>query len=110
MSKTFVAKYKIGQVARHRVYPVRGVVFDVDPEYAGDDHAKETILIEGRQPTDQPFYYLLAGDERTPFVAYVSEQNLLPDASDEPLLHPQIDDIFERDASGSYRRPSSTLN
>ena len=111
MSKTSVAKFKIGQVTRHRVHAFRGVVFDVDPQFADGEVSYETInLIEGRQRKDQPFYYLFAENEQTPYIAYVSEQNLLADTSGEPVSHPQLDDMFERDESGSYRWRRARLN
>jgi heat shock protein HspQ len=111
MSKTSIAKFKIGQVIRHRVHAFRGVVFDVDPEFADREVSYETIqLIEGRPRKDQPFYYLFAENERTPYIAYVSEQNLLADTSDEPVSHPQVDDMFERDEHGCYRRRRAMLN
>jgi heat shock protein HspQ len=111
MSKTSVAKFKIGQVTRHRVHAFRGVVFDVDPQFADGEISYETIqLIEGRQRKDQPFYYLLAENEQTPYIAYVSEQNLLADSSGEPVSHPQLDDMFERDESGSYRWRWARMN
>jgi heat shock protein HspQ len=79
MSKTSIAKFKIGQVTRHRVHAFRGVVFDVDPQYADGAVSYEHVhLIEGRQRQDQPFYYLFAENEQAPYIAYVSEQNLLP--------------------------------
>jgi heat shock protein HspQ len=40
----------------------------------------------------------------------VSEQNLLPDTSGDPIRHPQVDQEFERDESGSYRARRATLN
>jgi len=111
MSKTSVAKFKIGQVTRHRVHAFRGVIFDVDAQFADGEVSYETIhLIEGRQRKDQPFYYLFAENEQTPYIAYVSEQNLLADTSDEPVSHPQVDDMFERDESGSYRWRRARLN
>ena len=104
MSKTSVAKFKIGQVIRHRVHAFRGVVFDVDPQFADGEVSYETIhLIEGRQRKDQPFYYLFAENEQTPYIAYVSEQNLLADLPASRSAIPQLDDMFERDESGSYR-------
>ena len=30
-------KYCIGQVVKHRKYPFRGVIFDVDPEFANTE-------------------------------------------------------------------------
>ncbi len=111
MSKTSTAKFGIGQVIRHRVHAFRGVVFDVDPVFADRAPSYETInLIEGRPHKDQPFYYLFAENEQTPYVAYVSEQNLIPDPSDEPVSHPQIDDMFERDENGHYRWRKVRMN
>jgi heat shock protein HspQ len=111
MSKTFVAKFSIGQVIRHRLYAFRGVVFDVDPRFADSAPSYATInLIEIRQRKDQPFYYLFAEDEQTSYVAYVSEQNLMPDPTDEPVSHPQIDAMFDRDENGCYRRREVMMN
>ena len=111
MTKTSVAKFKIGQVTRHRVHAFRGVVFDVDAKFADGEVSYGTVnLIEGRQHKDQPFYYLFAENEQTPYIAYVSEQNLLADTSDEPVSHPQIDDMFERDESGGYRSRRARIN
>jgi heat shock protein HspQ len=111
MSKTSIAKFKIGQVTRHRVHAFRGVVFDVDPQYADGAVSYEHVhLIEGRQRQDQPFYYLFAENEQAPYIAYVSEQNLLADISDEPVNHPEVDDMFELDESGSYRQRRPRLN
>lgn len=28
-----VAKFRIGEVVKHRVFPFRGVIFDVDPTF-----------------------------------------------------------------------------
>ncbi|MFH1346125.1 MAG: heat shock protein HspQ [Pseudomonadota bacterium] len=111
MSRTSVAKFKIGQVIRHRVHAFRGVVFDVDPQFADGEVSYGTInLIESRQRKDQPFYYLFAENEQTPYIAYVSEQNLLADASDEPVSHPRVDVMFERDENGGYRPRGARLN
>lgn len=104
MSKVATAKFSIGQVIRHRLYPVRGVVFDVDPEFDDNCRSHEMILVDGRSNRDQPFYYLFAENERAPFVAYFSEQDLLVDVTEEPVQHPRIDELFERNESGCYRR------
>jgi len=97
------AKYQIGQIVRHRVYDFRGVVFDVDPTYNNTDEWYDSIPEDIRPDKDQPFYHLLAETDETEYVAYVSEQNLLPDESGEPVRHPQIKDIFVRDSKGNYR-------
>ena len=97
------AKYQIGQIVRHRFYPFRGVVFDVDPEYSNSDEWYDSIPEDIRPVKEQPFYHLLAENSDSEYVAYVSEQNLLPDESSEPIRHPQVNDIFVVDPDGSYR-------
>lgn len=97
------AKFQIGQVVKHRLFPFRGIIFDVDPEFANTEEWYESIPEEGRPRRDQPFYHLLAENSESEYVAYVSEQNLVPDSSDEPLRHPQLNDMFDRLENGSYR-------
>jgi heat shock protein HspQ len=104
------AKYAIGQVVKHRIFPFRGVIFDVDPEFANTEEWWQAIPAEVRPSKDQPFYHLLAENEETEYIAYVSEQNLLPDNSGEPLRHPQIPDVFDKDESGSYRMRMQVAN
>src|SRR6516162_3603359 len=110
MNKIRIAKYTIGQVVRHRVYPFRGVVFDIDPLFSNTEEWYQAIPAEVRPHKDQPFYHLFAENAETEYVAYVSEQNLLPDDSGEPLRHPQVAEIFDRDDQGSYRPRNSVLN
>jgi heat shock protein HspQ len=110
MNKTRNAKYKIGEVVRHRLYPFRGIVFDVDPTFANTDEWWESIPAEVRPHKDQPFYHLLAENAETEYIAYVSEQNLLLDTSGEPVRHPQVAEIFEQDDQGVYRPRHSNLN
>jgi heat shock protein HspQ len=101
LSRSRQARYQIGQVVKHRVFPFRGVIFDVDPEFANTDEWYESIPEEVRPHKDQPYYHLFAENERTHYVAYVSEQNLLPDDSDTPVSHPDITEMFELNA-GHY--------
>ncbi|PZO79370.1 MAG: heat shock protein HspQ [Mesorhizobium amorphae] len=96
------AKFQIGQVVRHRLFPFRGVIFDVDPVFANTEEWYEAIPAEVRPRKDQPFYHLLAENEDTEYVAYVSEQNLLEDQSGEPVRHPQLREMFDRRSDGSY--------
>jgi heat shock protein HspQ len=110
MNKPRTAKFTIGQVVRHRLYPFRGIVFDIDPEFANTEEWYQSIPAERRPSKDQPFYHLYAENADTEYVAYVSEQNLLPDSTGEPLRHPQVAEIFEKDERGSYRRRNAMLN
>ena len=96
------AKFKIGQVVRHRIYPFKGVVFDVDPEFDNTDEWYDAIPEEVRPRKDQPFYHLFAENEETEYVAYVSEQNLVATKPKEPLRHPQIDEMFTINSNGDY--------
>ena len=104
------AKFSIGQVVRHRLFPFRGVIFDVDPQFANTDEWYEAIPADVRPRKDQPFYHLLAENSETEYIAYVSEQNLLPDTSGKPVRHPQIGEVFERDDQGGYKPRNAMLN
>lgn len=97
------AKFQVGQIVRHRYFSFRGVIFDVDPEFANSEEWWESIPAEIRPSKQQPFYHLLAENDDTEYVAYVSEQNLLADDSDEPLRHPQIGELFDDLKGGVYR-------
>ena len=88
------AKFQIGQIVKHRLYPFRGVVYDVDPEFANTEDWWLAIPEELRPTKEQPYYYLFAENADGPYDAYVSEQNLLLDESGEPVSHPQIPDFF----------------
>ena len=110
MAKARSAKFTIGAVVKHRLFPFRGVVFDIDPEFANTEEWYNAIPAEIRPRKDQPFYHLFAENAESEYIAYVSEQNLLPDESGEPVRHPQVKEIFRRDKDGAYRRREQTLN
>ena len=97
------ARFTIGDVVRHRLFDFRGVIFDVDPEFANSEEWYQAIPEEIRPDRDQPFYHLLAENAESSYVAYVSQQNLLPDTSDEPIDHPAIATLFDRFDRGRYR-------
>ncbi|MFK7857674.1 MAG: heat shock protein HspQ [Granulosicoccus sp.] len=96
------AKFSIGQVVRHRIYPFRGVIFDVDPVFDNSDEWYEAIPENVRPHKDQPFYHLYAENEESVYEAYVSEQNLLEDEDKTPLRHPRIAVEFKRRSPGNY--------
>lgn len=95
-------KFKIGQVVRHRFHPFRGVIFDVDPTFNNTEDWWLSIPEDKRPRKDQPYYHLLAENERTHYVAYVSEQNLLVDESGQPVKHPQVAELFGDLRDGMY--------
>jgi heat shock protein HspQ len=96
------AKFTLGQVVRHRKHPFRGVIFDVDPEFANTEEWYDSIPPESRPAREQPFYHLLAENDQTYYVAYVSEQNLVPDETGEPVDHPDLPDLFGEFRDGYY--------
>jgi len=97
------AKFRIGEVVRHRYYPFRGVIFDVDPEFSNTEEWYQSIPEDIRPRKDQPYYHLLAENEKSTYIAYVSEQNLLVDDSNEPVNHPMVEELFEGHNKGHYR-------
>lgn len=97
------AKFSIGQLVKHRRYDFRGVVFDVDPIFSNSEEWYEAIPEEVRPARDQPFYHLLAENEDSYYVAYVSEQNLILDQTGEPIEHPQLGEFFGGLKDGAYK-------
>lgn len=110
MNKTHTAKFTIGQVVKHRLFSFRGVIFDIDPVFNNTEEWWEAIPADARPSKEQPFYHLFAENAETEYIAYVSEQNLLPDTSGAPIRHPQVDEVFEWDERGSYKPLNSQLN
>lgn len=104
-----IAKFSIGEVVKHRLFAFRGVIYDVDPVFANTEDWWLAIPTEVRPSKDQPFYHLLAENDQSTYVAYVSEQNLLPDDSGQPVGHPHTGLIFENFSPGRYQlRPRIT--
>lgn len=108
--KHHIAKFSIGQVVKHRIYPFRGVIFDVDPTFNNTEEWWQAIPEDRRPSRDQPFYHLYAENADSEYVAYVSEQNLVLDTSGDPVRHPQVDETFERDNTGLYHMRRSHRN
>lgn len=96
------AKFQLGQVVRHRKHPFRGVVFDVDAIFANSQEWYDAIPEESRPRKDQPFYHLLAENDNSYYVAYVSEQNLVADETGEPVDHPDLSELFGDFQDGFY--------
>ena len=104
------AKFNIGQVVRHRIFEFRGVVFDVDPVFNNTEEWWLAIPEEIRPSKDQPYYHLFAENAESEYIAYVSEQNLLPDESGDPLRHPQINEFFDAQDGAIYVARDRELN
>src|SRR3546814_16065096 len=96
-------RFAVGDVVRHRLLSFRGVVFDVDPEFANSEEWWESIPEAVRPAKEQPFYHLLAENEENSYVAYVSQQNLEHDDSDVPVNNP------DRKSVGKGKRESEEV-
>ena len=100
------AKFEIGMPVKHRGYGFRGVIFDVDPIFNNTEEWWESIPEDVRPRKNQPFYHLLAETpepERSPYIAYVSEQNLVPEEwDDDPISHPELEEFFEGMEDGRF--------
>lgn len=105
MGKIQFARYNIGQVIRHRLYAMRGVIFDVDTSFAGTDGEPASDGIATRL-----VYRLFAEDDEIPYVACIAENDLEPDESGEPVSHPGIGAMFEAGEAGGYRRRGHVMN
>ena len=98
-----LARFAIGEVVRHRLLDFRGVIFDVDPQFANSEEWYEAIPEDMRPAKDQPFYHLLAENSESSYIAYVSQQNLIADDTEEPIDHPAISTFFDRFGEGRYQ-------
>ncbi|HUG62598.1 MAG TPA: heat shock protein HspQ [Methylomirabilota bacterium] len=110
MSKYKTAKFQIGEIVKHRHFPFRGVIFDVDPIFANTEEWYQAIPEDIRPAKDQPFYHVFAENADSEYVAYVSEQNLEVDESGVPIRHPEIEGTLDVTDDGAYRLPSASLN
>ncbi|MBA3897099.1 MAG: heat shock protein HspQ [Sphingomonadaceae bacterium] len=97
------ARFGIGEVVRHRHFAFRGVIFDVDPVFANSDEWYDAIPEAIRPPKDQPFYHLLAENDDSNYVAYVSQGNLVADDDAGPVDHPSIPGLFEAFDGARYK-------
>ena len=102
--------FSIGDIVKHRLYPFRGVIVDVDPEFDNTDEWYAAIPEEVRPKKEQPFYHLLAENSESFYAAYVSQQNLLIDKENGPVSHPDIDDIFDGISDGKYTLRREAFN
>ena len=102
------AKFMIGDVVRHRLFPFRGVIIDVDPEFANTEEWWQAIPEAIRPAKDQPFYHVLAENETSYYRAYVSEQNLLTDAHNGSVNHPETQTFFDGFDGKRYARKQAS--
>ena len=90
MKEVVETNFSIGQVVKHKFLDFRGVIFDVDPEFNNTEEWYQSIPSQIRPSKDQPFYHVFAENDDVFYTAYVSQQNLLIDESNEPFAHPDV--------------------
>ena len=102
--------YCIGDIVRHKHYPFRGVIVDVDPEFDNTEEWYSAIPEDVRPAKEQPFYHLLAENSDSFYTAYVSQQNLTPDADNGPVSHPDVEEVFEDLQDNRYQLRREAFN
>ena len=102
--------FNIGDIVKHRIYPFRGVIVDVDPEFSNTEEWYQSIPAEIRPSRKQPYYHLMAENTETFYTAYVSQQNLVDDGKNGPLEHPDLDEIFNGMDKGKYLLKNEVRN
>ena len=102
--------FNIGDIVKHRIYPFRGVIVDVDPEFSNTEEWYQSIPAEIRPSRNQPYYHLMAENTETFYTAYVSQQNLVDDGENGPLEHPDLDEIFSGMEQGKYHLRNEVRN
>ena len=102
--------FNIGDIVKHKIYPFRGVIVDVDPEFSNTEDWYQSIPAEIRPSKEQPYYHLMAENTDTFYSAYVSQQNLINDGKNGPVDHPDLDQIFNGIHKGKYLLKSFVRN
>ena len=59
-------------------------------------------VAKSRPPKNKPWYHVLVHENQ--HATYVAEQNLEPDESEEPIIHPMLEYFFARFDNGKYVR------
>ncbi len=99
MTTEKTARFHVGQLVRHKLFDYRGVVFNVDSHFSGDDEWYEQVA-RSRPSKNAPWYHVLpSGSQHT---TYVAERNLETDNSSLAIDHPLIDSLFTEFTGKAY--------
>ena len=99
--RTSRARFRVGQMVRHKLFDYRGVIFDAEATFQGSDEWYEAMA-RTRPAKDRPWYHVLVHDAE--HTTYVAERNLQPDLTGEPINHPTLFHFFEELRDGIYVR------
>ena len=93
------ARFRVGQPVHHKLFDYRGVIIDVDATFQGSDDWYQAMA-RTRPPKDKPWYHVLVHDAE--HMTYVTERNLEPDFTGEPIKHPALMEFFDDLREGLY--------
>lgn len=94
------ARFRPGDLVRHRRYHYRGVVVTRDPECQASEEWYQAN--QSQPPRDQPWYHVLV--DNSPSITYPAESSLEPDPDPAPIHHPMINRFFKGFDGGRYLR------
>ena len=100
MTEPTLPRFFIGQLVHHNRFDYRGVIIDVDAEFAGTEEWYQQVALS-RPPKDKPWYHVLVHDSTQ--ITYVAERHLEQDSSTQPINHPGIDLYFDGFENGVYK-------
>jgi heat shock protein HspQ len=93
------ALFFVGQQVSHRLFEYRGLIYDVDPQFAGTEDWYQQMA-RSKPPKDAPWYHVLVdGADHT---TYVAEQNLKPHDGTGYIDHPLLSAYFDGFEDGVY--------
>lgn len=93
------AHFSIGELVHHRLFDYRGVIFDVDAEFSGEEEWYD-LVAKTRPSKSQPWYHVMVDGQM--MTTYVAQQNLEPDLKGGEINHPAIDSLFDSFEHGAY--------
>jgi heat shock protein HspQ len=97
--KNKLAKFHVGELIHHKRFNYRGVVVDVDASFSGTEEWYDTMA-RSNPPKDEPWYHVLV--HQAEHLTYVTERNLEPDLTGEPVAHPFLNQFFGEMRDGVY--------
>jgi heat shock protein HspQ len=104
MTQVSTARFRLGQIVRHRDGAFRGVVIDADPAYAGPPSETGAIA------SDQPFYQVYALGQDGGFIAYAAESAIEADPELAALTGRDERTWFTTDAGGHHAPRTAALH
>jgi len=103
-SRIRLAKYKLGEVVKHRVFPFRGVVFDIDPVFNNTEEWWQSIPRTCGRPRTSRSIICSPRTLKANTSPMCRSRTCCRDTSGKPVRHPQIAEAFERATTANIIR------